>query len=82
MRFAMKPETRPLLRTEFHSCEQFVNGFISAIEQGNLPEFQNQYRNVDILIIDDVQFLREREQSQEEFFIPLTSFITIANKLF
>jgi chromosomal replication initiator protein len=58
----------PHLRTEFHSCEQFVNGFISAIEQGNLPEFQNQYRNVDILIIDDVQFLREREQSQEEFF--------------
>ena len=58
----------PYLRIEFHSCEQFVNGFISAIEQGNLPEFQNQYRNVDILIIDDIQFLREREQSQEEFF--------------
>ncbi|HDS83661.1 MAG TPA: chromosomal replication initiator protein DnaA [Phycisphaerales bacterium] len=58
----------PYLRIEFHSCEQFVNGFISAIEQGNLSEFQNQYRNVDILIIDDIQFLREREQSQEEFF--------------
>ena len=58
----------PNVTIQFLSCEQFVNGFISAIEQGCLPEFQNQYRSVDILIIDDVQFLREREQSQEEFF--------------
>lgn len=58
----------PYVNIQFHSCEQFVNGFISAIEQGCLTEFQNQYRGVDILIIDDVQFLREREQSQEEFF--------------
>jgi chromosomal replication initiator protein len=50
------------------SCEEFVNGFISAIEKGTVQDFQNQYRTVDILIIDDVQFLREREQSQEEFF--------------
>lgn len=53
---------------QFLSCEEFVNGFISAIESGRLQEFQNQYRTVDVLIIDDVQFLREREQSQEEFF--------------
>jgi chromosomal replication initiator protein len=52
----------------FHSCEEFVNGFISAIEHGKLPEFQSQFRTTDILIIDDIQFLREREQSQEEFF--------------
>ncbi|HOT72484.1 MAG TPA: chromosomal replication initiator protein DnaA [Anaerohalosphaeraceae bacterium] len=56
------------LSIRFLSCEQFVNGFISAIEQGQLAEFQNQHRSVDVLIIDDVQFLREREQSQEEFF--------------
>jgi chromosomal replication initiator protein len=53
---------------QFLSCEEFVNGFISAIEKGTVQDFQNQYRTVDILIIDDVQFLREREQSQEEFF--------------
>jgi chromosomal replication initiator protein len=53
---------------QFLSCEEFVNGFISAIELGTVQDFQNQYRSVDILIIDDVQFLREREQSQEEFF--------------
>jgi chromosomal replication initiator protein len=56
------------LSIRFLSCEQFVNGFISAIEEGRLSEFQNQHRTVDVLIIDDVQFLREREQSQEEFF--------------
>jgi chromosomal replication initiator protein len=53
---------------QFLSCEQFVNKFITAIEKGTLPEFQSQCRTVDMLIIDDVQFLREREHSQEEFF--------------
>ncbi|UCG58353.1 MAG: chromosomal replication initiator protein DnaA [Phycisphaerales bacterium] len=50
------------------SCEDFVNRFIRAIEQGNLAGFQSQFRTVDMLVIDDIQFLREREQSQEEFF--------------
>ncbi|MHC4395580.1 MAG: chromosomal replication initiator protein DnaA [Planctomycetota bacterium] len=52
----------------FLSCEEFVNRFIRAIEQGNSAGFQSQFRTVDMLVIDDVQFLREREQSQEEFF--------------
>ncbi len=55
-------------RIQFLSCEEFVNQFISAIEQGGLSDFQARYRTVDLLVIDDVQFLREREQSQEEFF--------------
>ena len=53
---------------QFLSCEDFVNRFIRAIEEGNLIGFQSQFRSVDTLIIDDIQFLREREQSQEEFF--------------
>ncbi len=53
---------------QFSSCENFVNGFIRAIEEGNVAGFQSQFRTVDMLVIDDVQFLREREQSQEEFF--------------
>ena len=52
----------------FLSCEEFVNRFIRAIEEGNSAGFQSQFRTVDTLVIDDVQFLREREQSQEEFF--------------
>ncbi len=50
------------------SCEAFVNSFIQAIEQGDLAGFQKRFRTVDTLIIDDIQFLREREHSQEEFF--------------
>ncbi len=50
------------------SCEDFVNRFIRSIEEGNLAGFQSQFRTVDVLVIDDIQFLREREQSQEEFF--------------
>ncbi|UCF00254.1 MAG: chromosomal replication initiator protein DnaA [Planctomycetota bacterium] len=50
------------------SCEGFVNRFIRAIKEGNSASFQKQFRTVDMLVIDDVQFLREREQSQEEFF--------------
>jgi len=54
--------------TQLLSCEEFINRFIRAIEQGNLAGFQSQFRTVDALVIDDVQFLRERERSQEEFF--------------
>lgn len=50
------------------SCEDFINRFIRAIEQGNITGFHSQFRTVDALVLDDVQFLREREQSQEEFF--------------
>ena len=53
---------------QYLSCEDFVNRFIRAIEEGNLSGFQSQFRTVDMLVIDDVQFLREREHSQEEFF--------------
>ncbi|MCY2932474.1 MAG: chromosomal replication initiator protein DnaA [Planctomycetota bacterium] len=48
------------------SCETFVNHFISAVERGQLHEFRYRYRHVDLLAIDDIQFLRE--QTQEEFF--------------
>jgi len=58
----------PGLVIQLLSCEDFVNRFIRAIEQGNLTSFHSQFRTVGALIIDDVQFLREREQSQEEFF--------------
>jgi len=53
---------------QFLSCEEFINRFIRAIQEGDLAGFQSQFRTVDTLVIDDIQFLREREQSQEEFF--------------
>ena len=53
---------------ELLSCEEFVNRFIRAIEEGAMAAFQSQFRGADLLVIDDVQFLSEREHSQEEFF--------------
>ena len=50
------------------SCETFTNHFIEAVEHGALKQFRYRYRHVDMLVIDDVQFLAERERSQEEFF--------------
>jgi len=50
------------------SCETFVNEFISAIQRNLLPRFRDRYRQLDVLLIDDIQFLSRAERSQEEFF--------------
>jgi len=58
------PETRIL----YLSCETFINHFISALENGDLQKFRNKYRNVDVLVVDDVHMLANKERTQEEFF--------------
>ena len=58
----------PDAKIEFLTCEMFVNHFIDAVEKGKLHEFRYRYRHVDLLVIDDIQFLADHEQSQEEFF--------------
>lgn len=50
------------------SCEQFTNELINAIRFGKTSEFRGKYRNVDVLLIDDIQFLSGKERIQEEFF--------------
>ncbi len=50
------------------TCETFVNEFVRAIETGELPAFRDSARRADALVIDDVQFLANRESSQEELF--------------
>jgi chromosomal replication initiator protein len=57
-------------KPQYHyiSCETFVNQFIACVERGALTQFRYRYRHVDVLVIDDIQFLAERERSQEEFF--------------
>ena len=52
----------------FLSCETFVNHFIEAVEHGHLHDFRYRYRHTDVLVIDDIQFLSDHEQTQEEFF--------------
>ncbi|WP_229660785.1 chromosomal replication initiator protein DnaA [Marmoricola endophyticus] len=50
------------------SSEEFTNEFINAIQQSNVAAFQKKYREVDVLLIDDIQFLEGKIQTQEEFF--------------
>jgi len=52
----------------FLSCETFVNHFIESVAQGKLQDFRYRYRHADVLVIDDIQFLSDHEQTQEEFF--------------
>ena len=55
-------------RIAYLSCETFVNEFISAIQRNDLNSFRTRYRQLDILFLDDIQFLSRAERSQEEFF--------------
>ncbi|MBL9080110.1 MAG: chromosomal replication initiator protein DnaA [Planctomycetes bacterium] len=55
-------------RVLYMSCEDFTNAFISAIQNGQLDTFRDFYRHADVLVIDDVQFLANKEKTQDEFF--------------
>ncbi len=55
-------------RTRYISSEQFMNELINAIRFEKTLEFKERYRNVDLLLIDDIQFLAGKERTQEEFF--------------
>ncbi len=61
-------ETNPNLRILYVSSEKFTNEFVSAVKEGRAKEFKERYRNVDLLLIDDIQFIGGKEQTQEEFF--------------
>jgi chromosomal replication initiator protein len=56
------------LKILYLSCETFTNQYISAVKSGNLRNFRYRYRYVDLLLIDDINFLQRKEQTQEEFF--------------
>lgn len=58
----------PATRIMYVSCETFVNQFIEAVERSALHSFRNLYRRVDMLVLDDMQFLAGRDGTQEEFF--------------
>ena len=61
---ARNPKTRIL----YLSCETFVNHFINALEDGDLQKFRHKYRNVDVIVVDDIHLLANKERTQEEFF--------------
>ncbi len=60
--------TQPGARVHYSSAESFMNEMIRAIREGKGHEFRTRFRNVDLLLIDDIQFLAGKESTQEEFF--------------
>jgi chromosomal replication initiator protein len=58
----------PQLRVLYLAAEQFVNELINSIRFDRMPAFRERYRTIDVLLVDDVQFLANKERTQEEFF--------------
>lgn len=58
----------PTLRIAYVGTEQFTNEFIGAIQTGQMGDFRRRFREIDLLLVDDVQFLKGKESTQEEFF--------------
>jgi chromosomal replication initiator protein len=58
----------PKIKVQYVSSEEFTNSFINSIQNNQTAEFQAHYRDVDILLIDDIQFLQGKDQTQEAFF--------------
>ncbi|MBI4438263.1 chromosomal replication initiator protein DnaA [Candidatus Uhrbacteria bacterium] len=58
----------PQIKILYVTSERFTNDFISALRSNRMSEFKNRYRTVDILLVDDIQFLGGKKETQEEFF--------------
>jgi len=58
----------PDAKVKYVTSEAFTNDFINAIQTNQTEEFRQEYRNVDILMVDDIQFFADKEATQEEFF--------------
>lgn len=58
---------QPGANVMYVSCEEFVNGYISSIQAHRIDEFRARYRQVDMLVVDDIHFLAAKSKSQDEF---------------
>ena len=58
----------PTLKIAYVTSEQFLNEMVSALQASKLTDFRNKYRYIDVLLMDDIQFLAGKEAMQEEFF--------------
>ena len=68
--------TAPTLHTIYVSAETYTNEFVTALREHSMEQFREKYRNVDVLLIDDIQFISRGEQTQEEFFYTFDALYT------
>jgi len=61
-------EHSPELRVRLATAEQFTARFVNSIQRGDLPSFKREFRDVDLLLVDDAQFLANKTKTEEEFF--------------
>jgi chromosomal replication initiator protein len=61
-------QNHPHMKIVYISSEKFTNELINSIRDGNPESFRQKYRNIDVLLVDDIQFLSKKEHTQEEFF--------------
>lgn len=59
---------RPSARIGYLSCQTFSELFLGCVKSGRMQDFRHRFRNLDMLVIDDIHFLSKRDQTQEEFF--------------
>ncbi len=74
-------QTSTTLRVKYISTETFMNEFIDAIRTTNMPQFKRRYRECDVLLIDDIQFLENTEKLQEEFFHTFNSLYAASKQI-
>ncbi|MBR5817392.1 MAG: ATP-binding protein, partial [Clostridia bacterium] len=66
-------KNHPRMKIVYKKSEDFTNELIAAIQRGDTASFKNFYRKADILLLDDIQFIANKEQTQEEFFHTFSS---------
>lgn len=65
----------------FTTCEEFVNAYVFSLKNENYESFRNKYRNVDVLLIDDIQFLINKIETQKEFFNTFETLISSGKQI-
>ncbi|MBN8598756.1 MAG: chromosomal replication initiator protein DnaA [Planctomycetes bacterium] len=59
---------KPQARVYYVSCEGFMTQFMESVQSGKMSQFRHRFRDVDVLVVDDIHFLAKRDRTQEEFF--------------